>query len=396
VLTRDGSIADLFMQLVAIPSPSGHERALGEQIRDWCNDAGIATRFDDAGAVNGSDSGNLIAEVSGAAGAPALLFVAHMDTVESGAEPIAPVLEDDGVLRSAGETILGADNKSAVAAVMLACRTAALLPVERRPRVVAAFTCREETGRMGASLLDLNGATIDCAFSVDGSQPIGTVIARSLGQTTFIVSVHGRAAHAAANPEAGINAIAVAAEIVTALPLGRLPGGGSVNVAGIVGGAVIGRLGDDVLASLAVTPTNSVPDVAHIKGEIRGYSVDEIEHTARAIEDTVARVCSAHGAGYDWVRDRDRMVPPLPGSADSPALSLVRAAADDVGGVTVALQNGHATLEANYLAAWTDVVAVASGGRDPHQTSESITVAELDQLQALLERIIELAGAAAL
>ena len=106
-------------------------------------------------------------------------------------------------------------------------------------------------------------------------------------------------------------------------------------------------------------------------------------------------MCAAHGAGYDWIRDRGRMVPPLPGSADSLALSLVRAAADEVDGVTIALQQGHATLEANYLAAWTDVVAVASGGRDPHQTSESITVAELDQLQALLERIVELAGAAA-
>ena len=50
--------------------------------------------------------------------------------------------------------------------------------------------------------------------------------------------IHGRAAHAAANPEAGVNAIAVASEIVTALPLGRRPGGGSVNIAAIVGGSI--------------------------------------------------------------------------------------------------------------------------------------------------------------
>ncbi len=37
-------------------------------------------------------AGNLIATVAGAPTAPTLLFVAHMDTVETGAEPIAPRL----------------------------------------------------------------------------------------------------------------------------------------------------------------------------------------------------------------------------------------------------------------------------------------------------------------
>ena len=102
---------------------------------------------------------------------------------------------------------------------------------------------------MGAGLLagDLL-ERVDCAFSVDGAKPVGTVITRALGQTSFAFVVHGRAAHAAANPEAGVNAIAVAAEIVAALPLGRQPGGGSVNVAAIVGGSVIDRLTPEVLA----------------------------------------------------------------------------------------------------------------------------------------------------
>ena len=117
-LPHQGSIEQLFCALAAIPSPSGRERALGEAIRTWLARIGVDAAFDDAGAVNGSDAGNLIATIPGAASAPRLLFVAHMDTVESGSEAIAPVLGDDGVIRSAGDTILGADNKSAVAAVM--------------------------------------------------------------------------------------------------------------------------------------------------------------------------------------------------------------------------------------------------------------------------------------
>ena len=237
-----GSIEELFCALAAIPSPSGRERAVGEAIRTWLADAGVDAAFDDAGAVNGSDAGNLIATIPGAASAPRLLFVAHMDTVESGSEAIAPVLGDDGVIRSAGDTILGADNKSAVAAVMRCCRAAAAMPAAERPTVIAAFTCREEAGRMGVGLLDLGGLGVDCAFSVDGSQPIGTVITRALGQQVFTIEVRGRTAHAAADPEAGVNAIAVAGEIVTAMALGRRPGGGSASIAAVIGGAVIDRL----------------------------------------------------------------------------------------------------------------------------------------------------------
>jgi acetylornithine deacetylase/succinyl-diaminopimelate desuccinylase-like protein len=407
VLTREASIIELFLELVTIPSPSGHERRIGELIRGWLGDAGIEAGFDGAGARNDSDAGNLIATVPGADGAPAFLFIAHMDTVESGAEPVSPQLDGDGVIRSRSDTILGADNKSAVAAVMRTCLAAAEMPSGARPTVIGAFTCREESGRMGASLLDDSLLrSVDCAFCVDASKPIGTVITRALGQTVFSVTVGGRAAHAAANPEAGLSAIRVAAEIVTELPLGRRPGGGSVSVAAIVGGAVADRLSpgalaalgvepdasaaDSVAAALAATPTNSVPAAAQLRGEVRGYSVEAIERDAEAIEEIVKRVCDQHGATYSWSRDRSRMIPPMPGRAGSRALELLRTAVADVPGAAFVQEDAHATLEANYLAADTDVVAVASGGRDPHQTTESITTAELEQLEALLVRIVEL------
>jgi tripeptide aminopeptidase len=397
VITRDADIRELFLELVAIPSPSGRELILGEQIATWLRDAGVTSRFDGSGSDNGSDAGNLIATVPGGADRPALLFVAHMDTVETGAEPVRPLVGADGVIRAASETILGADNKSAVAAVMLTCAAAQRLPAARRPTVVAAFTSREESGRMGASLLDVASLGIDAAFCVDGSQPIGTVITRALGQTTFVAAIHGRAAHAAADPEAGVDTIATASQAVAALRLGRQPGGGSAGVAAIVGGSVIGRLDSDpappsVREAVSAAPTNSVPDLAYVRGEVRGYSRQEIEDTAGTIEATFRRVCDERGATLEWIRDCDRMVPPLPGAPDSRALALVRAAVDGLDGLVLHLQAAQASLEANYLAAEVDVVAVASGGRDPHQPSESITVAELHQLETLLARIVELAA----
>ena len=394
-LTPDASVTDLFLELVAVPSPSRHERAIAQMIRDWLAAHGVAAELDGAGAVNGSDAGNLIATIPGAAGWATYLFVAHMDTVESGTPAVTPRIDAEGVIRSNGETILGADNKAAVAAVMRVCAAAARLPAAQRPTVHAAFTCCEESGRMGAGLLSHELlAGVDCAFSVDGARPVGTVITRALGQTSFAFAIHGRAAHAAANPEAGINAIRVAAEIVAALPLGRQPGGGSINVAAIVGGSIIDRLTPEGLEAGGITDalssalTNSIPDETLVRGEVRGYSVQEIEASIDAITGAVARICDAHGARYDWIRDRDRMVPPFPHAEDSRARALVEAAAARVPGLEIALQERQATLEANYLAAATDVVALASGGRDPHQRTESIPVVELERLEALLVAIL--------
>jgi tripeptide aminopeptidase len=401
-LTRDASVTGLFLELVAVPSPSRRERVIGELIREWLAGHGITADYDEAGAVNGSDCGNLIATVSGAPAAPTYLFVCHMDTVESGARAITPQTGADGVIRSDSETILGADNKAAVAAVMRVCAAATKIPEAQRPTVLAAFTCCEESGKMGAGLLapDLL-ERVDCAFSVDGAKPVGTVITRALGQTSFVFVIHGRAAHAAANPEAGVNAIAVASEIVAALPLGRLPGGGSVNVAAILGGSVIDRLTPEILAdadadadagdpetALRSALTNSIPDRALVKGEVRAYTLEEIETTIDVITRTVASLSEAHGARYDWIRDRERMVPPFPHAEHSRARALVQAAAARLDGIDIVLEERQATLEANYLAAGTDVVALASGGRYPHQHTESIPVSELERLEALLVAIL--------
>ncbi len=393
MLTSDTSVEQLFCELVAIPSPSGQERAVGEAIAQWLVGYGIDARFDAAGAENDSDAGNLIARVEGAAEAPVILFIAHMDTVESGGEAVRPVLGADETIRSAGPTILGADNKSAVSTVMRACAFAAACPPERRPTVIAAFTCREEAGRMGVSLLDRElVGQVDVAFSVDGSSPVGTVITRALGQQVFAAIVRGRASHAAADPDAGISAIAVAAEAIAAMQLGRLEGGGSASIAALVAGAVLDRLtgpgADAVWAALEATPTNSVPDVAMLRGEVRGYSEEAIAQSRAELERVLADVCAARGASYEW-HDRDSAVPPFPGAAASRALALARAACERTPDAAFSLAEVHGTLEANYLCALTDVVALSSGGRDAHQHTESITVAELRTLEALLCAIVE-------
>jgi tripeptide aminopeptidase len=399
-------VTSLFLDLVRVPSPSGREREVGLFIRNWLAEVGVPADFDGTGTANDSDAGNLIATIAGAEDAPRYLFVAHMDTVESGVVPIEPIVGGDGVIRSAGNTILGADNKSGVAALMRLCQVVAARPAGERSTIYAVFTCREETGTMGASLLDLGDRAIDYAYCLDGSDSVGTVITRALGQTVFTVVIHGRRAHAAADPDAGLSAIRVAGELVVALPLGRQPGGGSVSIAAIVGGGVVGRLsaaafrglaaaddasGDDVvLAALEATATNSIPDVAYLRGEARGYSQMEMSRTLGLVETTVARTCDAHGAEYDWRVDFAAAIPPMPGEENVQAIGLVEAAASEIDEVEFVPMARAVTIEANYLAPTYHAVALASGGRKAHQTSEEIAIVELEQLEALLVRIVAL------
>ncbi len=108
-------LLETFLDLVRIDSPTGSEAACAAYCAEALEDAGCAVRFDDSAEATGSDTGNLIAVLPGSA--PGTLGLsAHMDCVEPcrGVEPVVV----DGVVRSAGATILGADDKVGLAAAI--------------------------------------------------------------------------------------------------------------------------------------------------------------------------------------------------------------------------------------------------------------------------------------
>ena len=94
-----------FLDLVAVDSPSGHEQAIGDLLETRFAELGCETTRDDIG--------NLVAVYPGRRDGTILLST-HMDTVgpDTG---IKPIIGDDGVIRTDGSTILGADDKSGIA-----------------------------------------------------------------------------------------------------------------------------------------------------------------------------------------------------------------------------------------------------------------------------------------
>ena len=155
-------VLSLFLDLAALPSPPGEERAVADRVLEYLSAIGLEADEDDAGARIGSTIGNLFARIppNGASGTP-IFLCAHLDTVPLEG-PVEPVVGDDAFVRNAGGTILGADNKSAVAAMLEA--TARLLE-DGRPHagVELLFTPMEEVGLCGAEAFDEHAAGFACS-----------------------------------------------------------------------------------------------------------------------------------------------------------------------------------------------------------------------------------------
>ncbi|HEX7526103.1 MAG TPA: hypothetical protein VF327_07320, partial [Gaiellaceae bacterium] len=106
----------LFLELAALPSPPGEERAVADVVLRYLRELGLEPDEDDAGAQIGGTMGNVYARLEPNAVGTPLFFCAHLDTVPPSG-PLQPVVED-GVVRNAGGTILGADNKASVVAML--------------------------------------------------------------------------------------------------------------------------------------------------------------------------------------------------------------------------------------------------------------------------------------
>lgn len=76
-------LVEMALQAVSIPSPTGHEEAMGEFMRDRFNEMGLRTQWQEV------EEGrpNVIGLLEGSVGKPSLMFNGHMDTSYSGSEP---------------------------------------------------------------------------------------------------------------------------------------------------------------------------------------------------------------------------------------------------------------------------------------------------------------------
>src|ERR1051325_95720 len=228
-------VVDLFTELAAISSPPGEERPVADVVARYLRDLGLTVDEDDAGAAVGSNAGHRYCraaadtggspycrvEAIGNGGGTSIFLCAHLDTVPPEG-PLEPVIED-GVVRNAGGTILGADNKSAVAAMLEGTRRV-LAENRSHAGIELLFTPKEEVGLLGAAAFDHRRLHARVGYVYDQAAPIGEIVLGAPWSQALEVTFHGRAAHSGMYPEEGRAAVQAAAKAIADLRLGR--GGG--------------------------------------------------------------------------------------------------------------------------------------------------------------------------
>ncbi len=225
----------MFLELCAIPSPPGQERAVADRVIAELDDIGLAWDEDGAGAIVGSTMGNIFCRLPGRSGEGTPIFLcAHLDTVPADG-PLEPVVDEEGIVRNAGGTILGADDKSAVVVMLEAARR---IIAEGRPHagVELLFTPKEEVGLLGAYAFDQTRFEAELGYVYDQAAPIGEIILGAPTQKAIAARFHGRASHAGMYPEEGRSAIFAAARAIADMRLGRIDDQSSANVGMITGG----------------------------------------------------------------------------------------------------------------------------------------------------------------
>ena len=294
-------------------------------------------------------------------------FTAHLDTVPH--EGRVEVTVADGVYRSKGETILGADNKAAVTVLMeLAARHASEPPPVG---VELVFTVAEEDGLRGAKALDTAALRSDFGFVIDHASPIGEVIESAPTYQRLIADFQGAEAHSGINPEDGHSAIVAASAAVAKMELGRLDEETTANVGIIEGG----------------TASNIVAGHCRILGEARSIDSDRAAATAGAMVDACTWAASEHGCDVDV-----QLIEMFRGyrtASGSVPLQLATAALRRCGIEPIQTATGGGS-DANALIAggW-DCVLLANGTSANHTPQESVPAVHLDRMLDVCEAIIE-------
>ncbi|MGD9695884.1 MAG: peptidase T [Thermoleophilia bacterium] len=124
------------------------------------------------------------------------------------------------IVTSSGDTLLGADDKAGIAAIMAAVEYLAAHPELPRPALRVGFTVDEEVGR-GALSFDVARFGARCAYTIDGST-LGELQDESFNGSEARVVVHGVEVHPGFAKGKMVNALKLAAAIVAALPADRL------------------------------------------------------------------------------------------------------------------------------------------------------------------------------
>jgi tripeptide aminopeptidase len=364
---------DTFAELCSIRSPFGHERAVADRVAEELRSLGLEVEEDAAGEEIGGDAGNLFARLPGRS-ERSVLLCAHLDTVPDGG-PVEPVLVD-GAWESAGDTILGADNKATVAVLLGLAHRAA---VEGTPiGVELVFTVGEENGLQGAKAFDASKLRSELGFVYDHASPIGEIVVASPTFYRLQATFRGQAAHAGVRPEDGRSAILAAARAIAAMRLGRLDPETTANVGNIHGGA---------------DGTNIVPERCTLLAEARSLTETTADEVISEMVDRCYDAANDPACECDVDIAVERLFRGYRHKPSAPSVVAAEAALRACGFTPKRITTGGASDANAFAAAGLLCTNLANGSERNHESTERLSQASLQgMLDVTFALLDELSG----
>jgi tripeptide aminopeptidase len=369
-------LASVFTTLCEIDSPSKQEGRVAAYLKTIFTEMGAEVFEDDSASRTGSDCGNLFMRFpDGGLDKEPVFFNCHMDTVIPATG--VKVRREGEVFTSAGDTVLGSDDKAGIAALIEVMQTLQENNIPYGPVEYIYTTC-EEVGLLGVKALDPSNIRAKIGYALDSSG-INRVIVGAPAANSIIAEIKGLAAHAGLNPEKGISAIHLAAKAIARLDLGKLDSESTANIGLIEGG----------------TATNIIPESAVVKGEVRSHNLDKLEAYIKKIKnifqeevdnwsDTANTADGKPSLDFRVIED----YPVMKLDRNSGVIKRVEAAASTLGTELAYVIAGGGS-DANIFNKYSLQCAILSTGMDRvHSTHETIKLSDMvltaDLIMAIL------------
>lgn len=345
-------LIEIFLDLVKINALSGCESPVAEYIKSFLKTLNFNPYEDNSKKITNSNTGNLICKC-GTGGD--MLLLSHMDTAAK-TDGIKPKVVEDRIVTD-GTTILGADNRAGIAAILYSIEKAILEKKELKDFTLAFTTC-EETTLGGSKNLELNGS-IKKGFVFDSSYRPGKFIYSSCGAKTFNVVINGKASHSGLEPEKGINSILAAANAISKIQQGRIDKDTTVNIGKFSGGSGV----------------NIVPEKSFIEGEIRSFNIGTVENISSYIKDIFEKEASELKAFAEFSDQWD--FEPYTHSLDDEVILEIKEAIESTG-IEAKPVVSFGGSDANSLnGKGIKAVNIGIGAQNPHSVDEFILIEDL-------------------
>lgn len=274
---------------------------------------------------------------------------------------IEPVLEDGGWV-SRGDTILGADNKAAVAVILEVARRCA---VEGSPvGLELLFTVSEENALAGAKAFDVTTLRSAWGYVLDHASPIGEIIVASPTYYRWEARFRGTPAHAGIRPEDGRSAIEAAARAVGAMRLGRLDEETTANIGSIEGGRSGG--------------TNIVAARCNVVGEVRSLDPAKAEAVVAELIACAHDAANTPACFCDVDVTTERLFDGYHHAPDAPAVLAAEAALRACGYEPTRRSTGGGSDANAFEAGGFHCTNLANGTERNHEPDERVSVAALE------------------